>query len=107
MNAVTDVVAESAEGTRRRPGIAALGRVPSAVWVILALFAGVLDATSGSRSTFYVFVFNSAMLACIGALALNLLMGTAGQVSIGNAAFLGVGGFGTVFMHRSGLSFPF
>jgi len=32
-----------------------------------------------------------ALLAVIGALALNLLMGVAGQVSVGNAAFLAIG----------------
>src|SRR5207248_5732288 len=41
-----------------------------------------------------------------GAVALNLLMGTAGQVSIGNSAFLAVGAFAAVFALHSGLPFP-
>lgn len=36
-------------------------------------------------------------LASLGAVSLNLLTGTAGQVSLGNAAFLGIGGFCAVF----------
>ena len=34
---------------------------------------------------------NLALLAAMGALALNLLMGVAGQVSVGNAAFMAIG----------------
>ncbi len=39
-------------------------------------------------------------------MALNVLMGTAGQVSIGNSAFLAVGAFSTIFFLRLGLPFP-
>lgn len=108
MSVVSEVVADPANrGSRRRESLGAVRRIPTSAWIVLALLVAVFDATSGDRSTFYLFVFNSAMLACIGALALNLLMGTAGQVSIGNAAFMGVGGFGTVLAHRSGIAFPF
>jgi branched-chain amino acid transport system permease protein len=47
-----------------------------------------------------------ALLACMGALALNLLLGTAGQVSIGNAGMLAVGAFGAVWFTELGLPFP-
>jgi branched-chain amino acid transport system permease protein len=57
-------------------------------------------------SSFHLFIFNSALLAIIGASALNLLMGTVGQVSIGNAAFLVVGAFTTVVAGQWGLPFP-
>jgi branched-chain amino acid transport system permease protein len=53
-----------------------------------------------------LFTFNSCLLAAMGAIALNALMGTAGQVSIGNSAFLMVGAFATVFFYRLGLPFP-
>ena len=40
-------------------------------------------------------------------MALDLLMGTGGQVSIGNAAFLAGGAFATVWASRAGVPFPF
>jgi branched-chain amino acid transport system permease protein len=54
-----------------------------------------------------MYVFDSVLLACMGAIALNVLMGTTGQVSLGNAAFLLVGALSTVFLTRAGLQFPF
>ncbi|MER5916457.1 branched-chain amino acid ABC transporter permease [Streptomyces sp. NPDC001982] len=57
-------------------------------------------------SSFNLYIVNAALLACIGAISLNLLQGTAGQVSIGNAAFLCVGGFSSVFFVRAGIGFP-
>jgi branched-chain amino acid transport system permease protein len=54
---------------------------------------------------FCVFVLSSywqyemifAALACVGAVGLNLLMGYAGQVSVGNAGFMAVGAFSGVW----------
>ena len=48
-------------------------------------------------SSYNVHLVNLVALACIGALALNLLMGCAGLISLGQAAFLCTGGFVTVF----------
>lgn len=42
---------------------------------------------------FWLHVVNLALIACIGAISLNLLTGTARLVSLGHAAFLGIGGF--------------
>lgn len=42
---------------------------------------------------FWLHVLNLALIAAIGAISLNLLTGTARLVSLGNAAFLGIGGF--------------
>jgi branched-chain amino acid transport system permease protein len=53
-----------------------------------------------------LFVYDSILLASLGAIALTVLTGTAGQVSIGNSAFLAVGGFGTVWAIRAGVPFP-
>lgn len=50
-----------------------------------------------------IYLYNSILLACIGAIALNMLMGTAGLVSMGSAAFLALGAFGTVFLQSLGL----
>lgn len=69
------------------------------LWLLTALFVW-------GGSSFYLFTVNSCLLAVFGAIALNLLMGTAGLVSIGNSAFLAVGAFGAVFALRSGIPFP-
>lgn len=53
-----------------------------------------------------LYLLNTVLFAAIGAIALNLLMGTAGQPSIGNAAFLAIGAFAGMFLLRTGL-FPF
>jgi branched-chain amino acid transport system permease protein len=44
-------------------------------------------------SNFWMGVANQALIAVIGALALNLLMGTTGQISLGHAGFLASGAF--------------
>lgn len=46
----------------------------------------------------YLYVGDSALVAAIAAIGLNVLTGTAGQVSIGNAAFLGVGAYAAVLL---------
>lgn len=55
---------------------------------------------------FYVHLANLALLAVIGAVALNLLTGTAGLISLGHAAFLATGGFtaaGLVYFYSAPL----
>jgi branched-chain amino acid transport system permease protein len=69
---------------------------------IIAILAGV--ALVGS--SYVLYVLNATLLAILGALALNLLMGTAGVISLGNSAFLAVGAFTSVFCLRAGLVFP-
>ncbi|WAX58392.1 branched-chain amino acid ABC transporter permease [Jatrophihabitans cynanchi] len=71
---------------------------------MLALVTALMTST---QSSYNLFIYNTALLACIGAIALNLLMGTAGLVSIGNAAFLATGGYSAVFFLRSSVPFPF
>lgn len=79
---------------RQRPGN------PLALIVgLIALVLMTLTASFG-LSSFHLFVYCTCLLACVGAISLNLLMGTAGLVSLGNAAFLAVGGFTTVFVMR-------
>ena len=51
-------------------------------------------------------IFNLTMLVIVGALALNLLTGFAGQLSLGHAAFLGVGGYVSHFVSQAGIPFP-
>ncbi len=44
-------------------------------------------------SNFWAGVANEALIAIVGALALNLLMGTTGQISLGHAGFIAAGAF--------------
>lgn len=47
---------------------------------------------------YYFYLADLALLAAVGTIALNLLTGYAGQVSIGNAAFMAVGGYTLAFV---------
>lgn len=57
-------------------------------------------------SSYWMGVANQTFIAVIGALALNLLMGTTGQISLGHAAFVGAGAF-TVAALVTELEAPF
>lgn len=71
--------------------------------VMLALLAVIALAVMQFADGYNSFLFVTFLTAAIAAVGLNLLMGTAGQVSIGNAAFLAVGAFSAVFMDRAGV----
>jgi len=56
---------------------------------------------------FWMDVLNRICIAVIAATGLNILTGFTGQISLGNAAFLSVGAYGTALMAgRWGLPFP-
>lgn len=74
--------------------------------VLVGIMALLVLYYTSMGSRFSVYLLNSILLACIGAMALGLLMGTGGQVSIGNSAFLAAGGFAAVFADRNSLPFP-
>ena len=100
------------QGTRELPGRlirgfkgSPAGRIRLAWWGVAAMAIITLFFTT-TQSSFNMYIFDTVLLACMGAIALNVLMGTAGQVSIGNAAFLLVGGFSTVFFLHSNIPFP-
>jgi branched-chain amino acid transport system permease protein len=61
------------------------------VIVVAVLFLESADAQ-------YLYIGDSALVAAIGAIGLNVLTGTAGQVSIGNAAFIGIGAYTAVLL---------
>lgn len=75
-------------------------------WFGIAVLTAMTAYYVTEGSSFHLFVLNTCLLAVIGALALNLLMGTAGLVSIGNSAFLAVGAFSAVFALKTGIPFP-
>lgn len=52
-------------------------------------------------STHWLTVTNLSLIAAVGAVGLNLLVGDSGQVSLGQAAFLAVGAFSVVALTRT------
>jgi branched-chain amino acid transport system permease protein len=91
--------ATPARRTRRRLPVAS-------VWVGLLLLVLATAIVSQTMSDFNIFVFNTCLLASMGAIALNVQLGTTGQVSLGNAAFLAVGAFTTAALSDAGIGFP-
>jgi branched-chain amino acid transport system permease protein len=69
------------------------------LFLFLILFPLAADA-------YMLYVANMIGFAVIGAVGLNLLTGFTGQISLGHAAFLGVGGYtSAILMTKLGLSF--
>ncbi|HSR13497.1 MAG TPA: branched-chain amino acid ABC transporter permease [Thermodesulfobacteriota bacterium] len=60
----------------------------------LAVFSlAVLAVAAGLQNSYHLMVLNIAALNIIIALGLNLLMGYAGQISLGHASFFGIGAY--------------
>jgi branched-chain amino acid transport system permease protein len=98
------LVVDTADPATRAPHVLARPAARRFIWagvfVALALVAGFTTGIQWQASIIL------ALLACLGALGLNLLMGTAGQVSIGSAALLAVGSFSSVWFVSEGIPFP-
>jgi branched-chain amino acid transport system permease protein len=94
------VIAGPPRSQRRVIGLPLWHLAGIGAFVVLALVAGFATGIQWQASIIL------ALLACLGALGLNLLMGTAGQVSIGSAGLLAVGSFSTVWFLSVGIPFP-
>jgi branched-chain amino acid transport system permease protein len=81
-----------------------LGRIKP-VWYGIAAIAIITAYFALSGST-YLFTYDEVLLAVLGAVALNFLVGTAGIVSLGNAGFMAAGAFATVYAMYAGIPFP-
>ena len=71
----------------------ALYPLPIARWAVAAvilLFAVVLPLT---LHEYYLSIINLSLIAIVGALGLNILVGYTGQISVGHAAFMSVGAY--------------
>ena len=71
----------------------ALYPLPIARWTVFAiavLFAVILPLT---LHEYYLSVINLSLIAVVGALGLNILVGYTGQISVGHAAFMSVGAY--------------
>lgn len=95
---------DGAAASDRRPAHPVRGPRPPArsLWLIrwgsAALFLVVVVVFYLNASSGYLYNANYAMYAAVGAIALNLLTGYAGQLSLGNAAFLGIGAYTVVIV---------
>lgn len=65
------------------------------IGIVLIIVAVVYLQTANAQ---YLYIGDAALLAAIGAVGLNVLTGSAGQVSIGNAAFIGLGAYTSVLL---------
>ena len=71
----------------------ALYPLPISRWTVAAfmlLFAVVLPLT---LHAYYLSIINLSLIAVVGALGLNILVGYTGQISVGHAAFMSVGAY--------------
>src|SRR5437764_5182490 len=67
--------------------------LPIARWA-LAVFAGLFIVIAPlALSEYYVSILNLILIAVVGALGLNILVGYTGQISIGHGAFMSVGAY--------------
>lgn len=56
-------------------------------------------------NTYYVTILNTVFISVMAAASLNLLTGVCGQISLGHAAFMGVGAYGSAFALTHGVPF--
>jgi branched-chain amino acid transport system permease protein len=80
------------------PSMTIFRRLPVRAAVIGAVLVIIVVAFGAGANAQYLYVGDSALVAAIAAIGLNVLTGTAGQVSIGNAAFLGIGAYSAVLL---------
>ena len=74
---------------------------------LLVAFLAVLLVLPAFASSYWLDILNRILIAVVAATGLNILTGFTGQISLGNAAFLAVGGYATAFLAgRWNLPFP-
>lgn len=74
-------------------------------WLALALALGLLVLAPLGLKRFGLYMLSLWCVYVIAAHGLNLTMGYAGQISLGHAAFLGIGAYASALLVRAGLSF--
>src|SRR5256885_10251486 len=71
----------------------ALYPLPVARWTVLALALVFIVLVPLTVGEYYVSILNLILIAVVGALGLNILVGYTGQISIGHGAFMSVGAY--------------
>jgi branched-chain amino acid transport system permease protein len=82
-----------------------LSKVRHAWWGVAGLALVTIFFTT-TQSAYSLYIFNTVLLTCMGAIALQVMQGTAGLASVATAAYLLFGAFGSVFFLRAGVPFP-
>jgi branched-chain amino acid transport system permease protein len=76
-------------------------------YYLVTALAGIAAGLLFSGQSFILAILSQILVFAIAALGLNLLTGQAGQVSIGNAAFMSIGAFtSAVLVTKTGLPIP-
>src|ERR1051326_7954633 len=71
----------------------ALYPLPIARWTVAGLLVLFAVVAPLSLDEYYLSIINLVLIAVVGALGLNILVGYTGQISIGHAAFMSVGAY--------------
>jgi branched-chain amino acid transport system permease protein len=71
----------------------ALFPLPIARWTIAAIVVLFTVILPMSLHEYYLSIINLSLIAIVGALGLNILVGYTGQISVGHAAFMSVGAY--------------
>lgn len=75
-------------------------RIPSWIWLLVGL--AVLIAAPIGRGNYISLVLSTWLIYTIAAMGLNLTLGYAGQISLAQAAFIGIGAYVSALMTLSG-----
>jgi branched-chain amino acid transport system permease protein len=75
--------------------------------VLLAVLALVPFYASLTSDPFLVTLFTRVLILALAALSLNLIMGFGGMVSLGHAAYLGIGGYAVGILAKEGIGSGF
>src|SRR6476469_6861639 len=67
--------------------------LPIAKWAVAACAGLFIVIAPLTLTEYYVSILNLILIACVGALGLNILVGYTGQISIGHGAFMSVGAY--------------
>src|SRR5919204_6647317 len=71
----------------------ALYPLPIAKWAVAAFGGLFIVVVPLTLSEYYVSILDLILIAVVGALGLNILVGYTGQISIGHGAFMSVGAY--------------
>src|ERR1700740_1307592 len=71
----------------------ALYPLPIARWAVAAFLVLFVVIAPLTLHEYYLSIINLGLIAIVGALGLNILVGYTGQISIGHAAFMSVGAY--------------
>ena len=82
-----------------RAGLGGLGRHVRG-WHAFALVAGALAVMPQALSPYLLILLCYALIFALACLGLNLLLGTSGLLSLGHAAYFGMGAYAGAFLYR-------